>query len=179
MDIFGRSDYEILGVGRLISEYTVNAYEKNQIKLYAVQGESDSRTIILNIIEKSGTIMPTSNAVPVNKMLNLTDYDIKLYVINSEVVSVDGEIISAADGEVQFILSSDCTFESGDFECAVILTKEDEDLRIVGLNLRVEPLDLNGGGGGHSNTQMTYPYKIPVSGNQMTVKTATYEEVTE
>ena len=51
-------------------EVNLNAYEMNQVNLYAVQGEADSRKIICHIIEKSGVVIPTSNATVVNKMLN-------------------------------------------------------------------------------------------------------------
>lgn len=113
-------------------EVNLNAYEMNQVNLYAVQGEADSRKIICHIIEKSGVVIPTSNATVVNKMLNLTDFTIKLYEIRSDgAVSVEGTIEDAENGVVSFELSDDFTEQSGIFDCAVVLTKAIEDLRIV------------------------------------------------
>lgn len=121
-------------------EYSVNAYENNQVNLYAVQGESDSRTIIFNIIEKSGIVAATSNATPINKMLDLTGYDVTLTVLNSEESVVSGEILDAENGKVQFTLSKACSAEQGNFKCVIILTKNSEDLRIVGITLAVAGL---------------------------------------
>lgn len=124
----------------MIAEYSVNAYENNQVNLYAVQGESDSRTIIFNIIEKSGIVAATSNATPINKMLDLTGYDVTLTVLNSEESVVSGEILDAENGKVQFTLSKACSAEQGNFKCVIILTKNSEDLRIVGITLAVAGL---------------------------------------
>ena len=125
-------------------EVNLNAYEMNQVNLYAVQGEADSRKIICNIIEKSGVVIPTSNATVVNKMLDLTGFTIKLYEIRSDgAVSVEGLIEDAENGVVSFELSNDFTELSGIFDCAVVLTKTNEDLRIVGISLQVAKLSLD------------------------------------
>ena len=126
-------------------EVNLNAYEMNQVNLYAVQGDADSRKIICHIIEKSGVVIPTSNATVVNKMLNLTDFTIKLYEIRSDgAVSVEGTIEDAENGVVSFELSDDFTEQSGIFDCAVVLTKAIEDLRIVGISLQVAKLNIEG-----------------------------------
>lgn len=126
-------------------EVNLNAYEMNQVNLYAVQGETDSRTVICKIIEKSGVVIPTSNATVVNKMLDLTDFTVKLYEIRSDgaVVGVEGTVVDAENGIVSFELSDDFTEISGIFDCAIVLTKENEDLRIVGISLQVAELSLN------------------------------------
>lgn len=131
-------------------EVNLNAYEMNQVNLYAVQGEADSRKIICNIVEKSGVVIPTSNATVVNKMLDLTGFTIKLYEIRSDgAVSVEGMIEDAENGVVSFELSDDFTEQSGAFDCAVVLTKTNEDLRIVGISLQVAKLNIEG------NTNLT------------------------
>lgn len=111
-----------------------------------LQGEADSRKIICHIIEKSGVIIPTSNASVVNKMLNLTDFTVKLYEIRSDgaVVGVEGAVVDAENGTVSFELSNDFTEQSGIFDCAVVLTKANEDLRIVGVSLQVAELNIEG-----------------------------------
>lgn len=125
-------------------EVNLNVYEMNQVTLYAVQGEADSRTIICNLIEKSGVVIPTSNATVVNKMLNLTDFTAKFYVIRSDgaVPSVEGIVTNAENGIVTFELSDECTEISGIFDCAIVLTKNNEDLRIVGISLQVAELNI-------------------------------------
>lgn len=131
-------------------EVNLNTYEMNQVNLYAVQGEADSRKIICNIVEKSGVVIPTSNATVVNKMLDLTGFAIKLYEIRSDsAVSVEGTIEDAENGTVSFELSNDFTEQSGIFECAIVLTKNNEDLRIVGISLQVAELNIE------SNTNLT------------------------
>lgn len=125
-------------------EVNLNAYEMNQVNLYAVQGEADSRKIICHIIEKSGVVIPASNASVVNKMLDLTDFMIKLYEIRSDgaVVGVEGTVVDAGNGIVSFELSDDFTEISGIFDCAIVLTKDNEDLRIVGISLQVAELSI-------------------------------------
>lgn len=125
-------------------EVNLNAYEMNQVNLYAVQGEADSRKIICHIIEKSGVVIPTSNATVINKMLDLTGFTIKLYEIRSDgAVGVEGTIEDAENGIVSFELSDDFTELSGVFDCAIVLTKANEDLRIVGISLQVAKLSLD------------------------------------
>ncbi len=118
------------------AEYTIRAYEKNQINLYAVLGEANSRTFIFNIIEKPGTISATSNAVPVNQMLDLTGYSVKLKLIGTD-IQTDGSIITANSGKVSFTLPESFTEATGTFHCEIILSKENESLGIIGITLNV------------------------------------------
>ena len=118
------------------AEYTIRAYEKNQISLYAVLGEENSRTFIFNIIEKSGTISATSNAIPVNQMLDLTDYSVKFRLIGSD-IQTDGNIITADEGKVSFTLPKSFTESTGTFQCEIMLSKENESLGIIGIILNV------------------------------------------
>ena len=122
------------------SEYTINAYEKNQVTLYAVEGECESRTIIFSIIEKSGVIIPTSNASVTNQMLDLTDYTAELQAVyNGQVIAVcTGETVNAQDGVLQFTLTADFMNISGKLNCIIILTKSNTNLRIVGITLDVQ-----------------------------------------
>lgn len=122
------------------TEFDINAYEQNQVLIYAVQGENESRTIKFNIIEQSGVIIPTSNAAVTNKMLDLTGYTVKLYVTRSDdvIVSCDGTVTDAQGGKVQFVLNSDMTAVKGTGSCVVVLTKDSENLRIVGITINVQ-----------------------------------------
>lgn len=118
------------------AEYTIRAYEKNQINLYAVLGEANSRTFMFNIIEKSGTVAATSNAVPVNQMLDLTGYTVSMEIADTD-IHTDGTIINAVSGKVSFILPSEFTCKSGAYPCEIVLSKENERLCIIGITLNV------------------------------------------
>lgn len=122
------------------SEYTLNAYEKNQVMLYAVQGECESRTVIFSIIEKSGIVIPTSNASVTNQMLDLTDYTAELQAVyNGQIIAVcTGETVNAQGGILQFTLTADFMSISGKLNCIMILEKNNTNLRIVGITLDVQ-----------------------------------------
>ena len=124
------------------SEYKINAYEKNQITLYAVQGECESRTVIFNIIEKSGIVISTSNANVNDKMLDLTGYTADLFAIyNQEMIaSCQGDITNATKGQVKFTLTADFMSMSGKLTCVIMLKKGSTNLRIVGITLDVQPV---------------------------------------
>ena len=124
------------------SEYTINAYEKNQVMLYAVQGECESRTVIFSIIEKSGIVIPTSNASVTNQMLDLTDYTAELQAVyNGQIIAVcTGETVNAQGGILQFTLTADFMSISGKLNCIMILEKNNTNLRIVGITLDVQPV---------------------------------------
>lgn len=125
-------------------EYDIKVYEDNQVELYAVQGEKNSRTVIFNIIEKSGLTVPTSNAVVIDKKLDLTDCTVKMYVKNSKITVCDGTIIEPAEnGQVKFILNEAASKESGKFECIIsIINEKSEELRIVGIKLNVSSANI-------------------------------------
>lgn len=117
-------------------EFNIYAYERNQVRIYSVLGDNNSRSFIFNIIEKTGVISPTSNAEPVNQMLDLTGYDVSLKIIGTS-VEASGTIISAQNGKVSFTIDSGFTAETGEYQCAVVLTKNDEVLSIIGIALTV------------------------------------------
>lgn len=122
--------------------YTIHAYEKNQVTLYAVQGEAESREIFFEIVEKSGTIIPASNAEIVNQMLDLTGYTAELYAMlgDSVAASCQGIIMDALAGSVKFILPAEFMTMAGKYHCVIILTKAATNLRIVGITLDVQPI---------------------------------------
>ena len=126
------------------SEYDIKAYEDNQVDLYAVQGEKDSRTVIFNIIEKSGLTVPTSNAVVIDKKLDLTDCTVKMYVKNSKIAICNGIVSEpSTNGEVKFILNEASSKENGSFDCIIsVINQKSEELRIVGIKLNVSPADI-------------------------------------
>lgn len=125
------------------SRYKINAYEKNQATLYAVQGESESRKIIFDIVEKSGTIISTSNADVTDKMLDLTGYTAELYSIynNQITASCRGTIQNEENGTVAFTLTADFMNITGRLNCVIVLTKGISNLRIVGITLDVQPVN--------------------------------------
>lgn len=122
----------------MTSEFSINAYEKNQIRLYSVFGESGSRTVIFNIIEKSGVVAPTSSAVATDQMLDLTNYTIGLRMIDTD-QQTSGYIISPLAGKVSFTLPKEFCGKAGEFQCEMILTKStDKIMKIIGITLIVD-----------------------------------------
>ena len=138
----------IYGGGRVETEHKIYVYEKNHIEIFAVQGEKDSRTIIFDIVEKSGNLRPTSNAPVTDQMLDLTGYDASLYGVYADgsCISCSGTISSTAtDGKVSFTLPQQFCLLAEKLDCAVVLTSRSNELRIVGITLTVSPCDLTGG----------------------------------
>ncbi len=130
------------------TEYKIYTYEKNHIEIFAVQGEKDSRTIIFDIVEKTGNLRPTSNAPVTDQMLDLTGYDASLYGVYADgsCISCSGTISSTAtDGKVSFTLPQQFCLLAEKLDCAVVLTSRSNELRIVGITLTVSPCDLTGG----------------------------------
>ena len=130
------------------TEHKIYVYEKNHIEIFAVQGEKDSRTIIFDIVEKSGNLRPTSNAPVTDQMLDLTGYDASLYGVYADgsCISCSGTISSTAtDGKVSFTLPQQFCLLAEKLDCAVVLTSRSNELRIVGITLTVSPCDLTGG----------------------------------
>lgn len=125
------------------SRYKINAYEKNQITLYTVQGEAESRKIIFDIVEKSGIVISTSNADVTDKMLDLTGYTVELYSIynNQITASCRGTVEDEENGTVAFTLTADFMNIAGRLNCVIVLTKGTSNLRIVGITLDVQPVN--------------------------------------
>lgn len=129
------------------TEINVYADRVNQVPLYAVQGEYNSRDFIFNIIERDGTQLPNSNAEVINKMLDLTGYIPRLYILKPDntVSFIEGNLIDAVGGKVSFTLSSQSVAAAGVSECNIILTSDNKDLRIIGINLTVNESIVNDG----------------------------------
>lgn len=138
----------------MTSEFSINAYEKNQIRLYSVFGESGSRTVIFDIVEKSGVVAPTSSAVATDQMLDLTNYTVSIRMIDTD-QQTSGYIISPLAGKVSFTLPKGFCEKTGEFQCEMILTNttnSDKIMKIIGITLIVDypkendySLELNAG----------------------------------
>lgn len=118
-------------------QYTVYAYERNQISMYTVLGEADSRTVSFVIIEKSGVAAATSNAAVTNQYLDLTGYTVSLRVIETG-AQVQGVVYVPASGIAAFTLPDEFTESIGTYQCEIVLTKNDEILKIIGITLTVD-----------------------------------------
>lgn len=118
------------------SEYNLYAYEKNQVRIFSVAGEADSRTVKFNIVEKTGTVAATSNAEPTDLMLDLTGCTVYFKIIETRVRTL-GTIISATDGIVRFTLPEEFMDVEGSYQCEVDVTKNDQILKIIGITLTV------------------------------------------
>lgn len=125
----------------MTAEYTINAYETNQVKLYAVEGEADSRQVFFKIVEKSGTVAAVSNAQPTDLMLDLTGMTAMLVVFDSyKKIECAGTITDAQGGIVRFTLSPELCQLHGKKECAIELTRSSDKLRIAGITLTVQEI---------------------------------------
>lgn len=125
----------------------VYAYEKNQVSTLAVQGEQDSRTIVFSIYEKSEDEEPTTGQQTVNPMLDLTGYTATLYGVYGDgaAVSCPGTIATdPTTGVVSFTLTAAFTVYAESLDCAIVLTKTGEELKIIGITLNVQPFDESG-----------------------------------
>ena len=117
--------------------YKIKAYEKNQIKLYSVLGETVSRTVVFDIVEKSGVASAVSNAEITDLMLDLTGYTVILNMIGSS-VSTAGTLTDAENGQVSFTLPGEFCKAVGEYQCEITLTKNNEKLCIIGIGLTVD-----------------------------------------
>lgn len=126
-------------------EVNINAYEMNQITLYAVQGETDSRTVIFNIIEKSGVQVPTSNAKVINKMLDLTGFSALLYIVKPDghKVFTEGIVEDGENGKISFVLPYQATTSSGFATCFIVLINGSINLRVAGISLYIEKANID------------------------------------
>lgn len=125
----------------MTAEYTINAYETNQVKIYAVEGEADSRRVIFNIVEKSGTVAAVSNAKPANLMLDLTGMTAVFVVFDSyKKIECTGTITDARGGVVEFLLTPETAQLPGKKECTIELKKASGKLRIAGITLDVQEI---------------------------------------
>ena len=130
------------------AEYKLYAYENNHLSLFAVQGEENGRTFSFDIIEKSGVVRPTSNAPATDLMLDLTGYSAKFVGTYSDGASVSCSGIIASDpttGVVSFTLPKVFCISAEKLDCAVVLTKNGEELRIVGITLEIAAFAADGG----------------------------------
>lgn len=120
-------------------EIDVYADRINQVEIYAVRGEGNSRNIIFNVIEKDGTQLINSNADVINKMVNLSGYIPRLYIRKSDnnISYIEGIILDAENGKIAFTLTQQSVTTAGTAECNIILTSEEKDLRVVGIQLNV------------------------------------------
>lgn len=117
----------------------------NQASIYAVKGESESRTVIFDIIEKSGVQIPAGNAKVINKMLNVIGCKVYLYITKPDkhTVFIEGSIKDAANGTVSFTLPYQATTAAGVADCTIMIVNGSFNLRIVGISLIIADNDID------------------------------------
>lgn len=126
-------------------EITLNAWEQNYVPVLAVQGESEGRTIVAALIDRTGQTDQTFNAASVDRPINLTGVSSRLYCIKPDGTKTfsDGTVTDAANGIASFVLPYQATASAGDVECQILLTKADNStLKTIGLHLSVQASDL-------------------------------------
>lgn len=125
----------------------LNAWELNYESHIAVQGEVNSRTLSVTIIDKVGTESYISNAESVDRPIDLTNVTARLYVIKPDGTKTfsDGTVTDARNGKVEFVLPAQAVAVAGKASCQILLTKPDNSaLKITGLTLEIQPSNLEG-----------------------------------
>lgn len=128
-------------------ELQLNAWTDNKgASVFAVQGEQESRTLHVTLIDRDGESEPYSSAPKDPRYIDLTGYTARLYVVKSDSTKVyfPGEITDAENGKVDFTLTGQCVAAPGKAVCTIVLTKEDVELKVVGIVLDVRENDLEG-----------------------------------
>ena len=129
-------------------ELKLNAWTDNPgTSVFAVQGEQESRTLHVTLIDRTGVnsdVMSVAKVTP--RYIDLTGYTARLYVVKSDSTKVyfPGEITDAENGKVDFTLTGQCVAAPGKAKCTIVLTKEDVELKVVGIVLDVHENDLEG-----------------------------------
>lgn len=120
-------------------EININVYSDNEITIHAVQGEGGARKIIFNLIETSGEQIPTSNVPVENKMLDVSDSIINLFVLkpDGKIVYQNGTIENGQNGKISFILNSENFTQPGKAVCFIQIISAKAELRVVGITLKI------------------------------------------
>ncbi|WP_444659404.1 BppU family phage baseplate upper protein [Caproiciproducens sp. R2] len=129
------------------TDIKLNAWNLNYESQIAVQGEVNSRTLTVTLIDKVGVETYVSNAESVDRPIDLTGTAARLYVIKPDGTKTfsDGTIEDAENGIVSFLLPYQATTAAGSADCQILLTKSDNsELKIVGMTLDVLPSNLEG-----------------------------------
>lgn len=114
---------------------TLNAWQQTPINLHAVQGETESRTLIITGVDASG--------VPVN----LVGATPRIYIEKSDQTKIfaDGMLTDAANGKMQFVLGYQALSAPGTARCTVMVTWPDNRaLKFTGLTLDIARNNLEG-----------------------------------
>lgn len=128
-------------------ELQLNVWDDNpSATIFAVQGESMSRTIRVSFIDRDGIQDELSNAPVVPRYLNLEGFEARMYVLKSDGTKVffDGKIIDATNGIAEFVLTAQALAAPRRADCEIYLTSDKITLKVVGLKLDIQPSDTEG-----------------------------------
>lgn len=125
----------------------LNAWEPNYVQVLAVQGESEGRTIIATLIDRTGQTDSTFNAESIDRPIDLAGTTVRLYCKKPDGTKTlsDGTITDAKNGKASFVLPEQATASAGDVSAQIYITKPDNSvLKVIGLTLQVESSDIEG-----------------------------------
>ena len=125
-------------------ELQLNAWDKNSGKdVFCVQGEQNSRTIRVTLIDRTGENDPRSSAEKEPRYLDLTGYAARMYVEKKDGTSVyfDGDITDPTNGKVSFTLPAQAVTLPGTVPCTIELTNGTSQLKVLGIKLNVQESD--------------------------------------
>ncbi len=126
------------------SDCEMNASQKNFIRLNSVQGEVDSRTVKIHIVQSQNDKCLSGELNIEKEPVDLTGCSVRLYCIKPDNCQVfcDGTITDAASGIVLFSLPYQVTAFPGTVEGHLVITKPDgTTLKITGFQILVEKAD--------------------------------------
>ena len=121
---------------------SLNAWEQNQIHVFSVQGENNSRILRVTIYDISGVQDAMSTAPVVNRPVDLTGTSVRLYVSKPDGTTVfnDGNVVEPESGVAEFELTYQMLAAPGQAACEVLISKTSgESLKTIGLTLDIQP----------------------------------------
>lgn len=126
-------------------ELTLNPWDSNPgVRVFCVQGEQQSRTLHITLIDRTGVQDALSTAPATPRYIDLTGYTARMYVKKSDGTKVHfpGTVTDAPGGKVDFTLTGQSVAAEGKADCTITLTNGDVELKVVGMVLDVQKNDL-------------------------------------
>lgn len=125
----------------------LRAWHMNNVQLNAVQGESNSREISIQLMEDADTENTSENSEIKDKPIDLTGCAVRLYCEKPDGTKIfcDGTVTDGPNGIATVTLPYQTTTVSGHVDCQLLVTKADNTaLKVTGLTIYVQLSVLDG-----------------------------------
>ena len=120
----------------------LNAWRENKVFVAAVQGEKESRALLINLIDKQGGADTLSASDICRTPVSLINASARLLIEKPDgsLCSCEGTVTNAADGQVIFLLPERALDIPGKARCTVIIAESalQQNLRFAGLTLAID-----------------------------------------